>query len=97
MFIFYILMVHGASRLNLKIIKTLIEKSRECHNHKPQPTPDTKRKKKMTKTNTFKTNKQMHQSTQTSSPSDVITMLKRIKKHEDKEHGKTLKHEALEV
>ena len=22
------------------------EKSRECHNHKPQPFPDTKRKKK---------------------------------------------------
>ena len=27
----------------------LIEKSRECHNHKPQPTPDTKRKRQMTK------------------------------------------------
>ena len=26
--------------------KKLIEKSRECHSHKPQPTPDTKRKKK---------------------------------------------------
>ena len=25
------------------------EKSRECHNHKPQPFPDTKRKKKQTK------------------------------------------------
>ena len=40
--------------------KQLIEKSRECHNHKPQPTPDTKRKRKMTKTSTNKTNKQMH-------------------------------------
>ena len=47
--------------------KRLIEKSRECHNHKPQPTPDTKRKRKMTKTNTHKTNKQMPRSTQTSS------------------------------
>ena len=37
--------------------KSLIEKSRECHNHKPQPTPNTKRKRKMTKTNTYKTNK----------------------------------------
>ena len=37
--------------------KQLIEKSRECHNHKPQPTTDTKRKSKMTKTNTYK-NKQ---------------------------------------
>ena len=25
----------------------------------------------------------------------MITMLKGMKKHEDKEHGKTLKHEAL--
>ena len=29
-----------------------------------------------------------------SSPSKVVTMLKEIKKHEDKEHGKTLKHEG---
>ena len=28
-----------------------------------------------------------------SSPSEVITMLKGMKKHEDKEQGKTLKHE----
>ena len=27
-------------------------------------------------------------------PSEVITMLKGMTKHEDKEHGKTLKHEA---
>ena len=26
---------------------------------------------------------------------EVITMLKRMKKHEDKEQGKTIKHEAL--
>ena len=37
----------------------LIEMSREYHSHKPQPTPDTKRK--TTKTNTYKTNKQMHE------------------------------------
>ena len=37
--------------------KTLIEKSRECHNHKPQPTPDTRRKRKRTNTNICK-NKQ---------------------------------------
>ena len=41
--------------------KKLIEKSRECHNHKPQPTPDSKRKRKMTNTNTYKANKQMHE------------------------------------
>ena len=29
-----------------------------------------------------------------SSPSEVITMLKGMTKHENKEHGKTLKHEA---
>ena len=46
--------------------KKLIEKSRECHNHKLQPTPDTKRKRKMTKTNMYKTNK-CTRSTQTSS------------------------------
>ena len=28
------------------------------------------------------------------SPSEVITMLKGMTKHEDKEHGKTSKHEA---
>ena len=43
------------------IKKMLIEKSRECHDHKPQPTPDTKRKRKMTKTNMNETNKQMHE------------------------------------
>ena len=50
---------------------------------------------KMTKTNKYKTNK-CTRSTQTSSlfPSEVITMIKRIKKHEDKEHGNTLKHEG---
>ena len=41
--------------------KQKIEKSRECHDHKPQPTPDTKRKRKMTKTNLYKTNKQMRE------------------------------------
>ena len=40
------------------LTKKLIEKSRECNNHKPQPTPDTKRKRKMTKlTYTKQTNK----------------------------------------
>ena len=29
-----------------------------------------------------------------SSPSEVITMLKGMKKHKQKEHGETLKHEA---
>ena len=44
-----------------QLSKKLIEKSRECHNHKPQAPLDTKRKRKMTKANTYKTNKQMHE------------------------------------
>ena len=36
--------------------KKVREKSRECHNHKPQPFPDTKRKKKQTKPNKHKSN-----------------------------------------
>ena len=35
------------------------EKSRECHNHKPQPFPDTKRKRKPTNPNKHKSNKRM--------------------------------------
>ena len=33
------------------------EKSRECHNYKPQPFPDTKRKRKPTNPNKHKSNK----------------------------------------
>ena len=77
--------------------KKLIEKSRESHSHKPHPTPDTERKRKGTNTRTQQTNKQTNARESyrvaTFSPNAVITMLK-IKKHEDKEHGKTLKHEA---
>ena len=42
------------------------EKSRECHNHKPRPFPDTQIKRKQTKPNKRKTNKRM-KSTKTSS------------------------------
>ena len=41
--------------------KKFIKSPGKYHNYKPQPTPDTKRKRKMTKTNTYKTNKQMHE------------------------------------
>ena len=37
--------------------KKIREKSRECHNHKPQPFQDTKRKRKQTKSNKYKSNK----------------------------------------
>ena len=36
-------MIHGWVEEKIR------EKSRECHNHKPQPFPDTKRKRKQTK------------------------------------------------
>ena len=45
----------------------------------------------MTKTNTYKTNKQTHEKHQI----EVITMLKGMTKHEDKGHAKTFKHDAL--
>ena len=41
-------------------------KSTECHNHKPQPSPDTKMKRKQTKPNKRKSNKHT-KSTKTSS------------------------------
>ena len=37
--------------------KKVREKSRVCHNHKPQPFPDTKRKRKPTNPNHHKSNK----------------------------------------
>ena len=40
--------------------KNLIEKARECHNHKPQPTSDTKRKRKKIEIKACKINKQIH-------------------------------------
>ena len=40
----------------LEIQKKVREKSRECHNHKPQPFPDTKRKRKPTNPNKHKSN-----------------------------------------
>ena len=39
------------------IKKMVREKSRECHNYKPQPFPDTKRKRKPTNPNKHKSNK----------------------------------------
>ena len=41
--------------------KKFIEKSDECDNHKSQPNPDTKRKRKRTKINACEINKQMHE------------------------------------
>ena len=61
------------------------EKSRECQDHKPQPIPDTKRKRKQTKPNKRKSNKRT-KSTKTSSlfPMRVNRDAKRTEKHKHK-------------
>ena len=43
------------------IVKKLIEKYRECHNHKPQRNPDTKRKSKRDDIDMCRINKQMYE------------------------------------
>ena len=58
-------------------IKKVREKSRESHNHKPQPFPDTKRKRKPTNPN--RTNVRKALKLALSSPSEVIAMLKGLK------------------
>ena len=71
--------------------KKVREKSRECHNHKPQPFPDTKRKRKPTILNKHKTNKRT-KSTKISSlfPKRGNRNTKRNEKHKNKmTHGKT--------
>ena len=86
--------VASVSYLTCSASKKLIETSRECHNHKQQPIPDTNRMRKRTKTNTYNTKAREAHRPAPSSPSELITMLKGMK-HEDKEHRKTLQHEAL--
>ena len=60
----------------------LIDKSRECHKHKPQPTPDIERKRRGTKS-TNKTNNTAQLS---------LPYAKRTEKHENKKQGK-IQHE----
>ena len=67
------------------------EKSRECHNHKPQPFPDSKRKRKPTNLNKHKPNKRT-KNTKISSlfPKRGNRNTKRTEKHKNKmTHGKT--------
>ena len=61
------------------------EKSRECHNYKPQPFPDTKRKRKPIKPNKHKSNKR-RKSTKISSlfPKPGNRNAKRTEKHKNK-------------
>ena len=71
--------------------KMVREKPRECHNHKPQPFPDTKRKRKPTNPNKHKSNKRT-KSTKISSlfPQRGNRNAKRTGKHKNKmTHGKT--------
>ena len=75
------------------IAKKVREKSRECHNQKPQPFPDTKRKRKPTNLNKHKPNKRT-KSTKISSlfPKRGNRNTKRAEKHKNKmTHGKTYK------
>ena len=58
------------------VLKKVREKSRECLNHKPQPIPDTKRKRKQTKPNKRKLNKRTKNNISSLFPSKVIAMLK---------------------
>ena len=71
--------------------KKVREKSRECHNHKPQLFPDPKRKRKPTNLNKHKPNKRT-KSTKISSlfPKRGNRNTKRTEKHKNKmTHGKT--------
>ena len=71
--------------------KRVREKSRECHNHKPQPFADPKRKRKPTNLNKHKPNKRT-KSTKISSlfPKRGNCNTKRTEKHKNKmTHGKT--------
>ena len=65
--------------------KKVREKSRKCYNHKPQPFPDTKRKRKPTNPNKHKSNKRT-KSTKISSlfPKRGNRNAKRTEKHKNK-------------
>ena len=78
--------------------KKIRVKSRECHNHKPQPFPNTKRKRKPTNPNKHKSNKRT-KSTKISAlfPKRGNRNTKRTVKHKNKmTHGKTYKNRHVE-
>ena len=80
------------TKKNKDVIKKKVrEKSRECHNHKPQPFPDHKRKRKPTNPNKHKSNKRT-KSTKISSlfPKRGNRNAKMTEKHKNKmTQGKT--------
>ena len=61
--------------------KVVREKSRECHNHKSQPFPDAKRKRKQTKPNKDKSNKLTKTLRWTLCPNLGYRNAKRTEKH----------------
>ena len=63
LFLYLTAVCYGPEKSFINIItKKLIERSVGQHSHKPEPTPDTKRKRKMTKINACKTiNKYIHE------------------------------------
>ena len=67
------------------ITKKVKEKYSECHNHKPRPFPDTKRKRKQTKPNMSKSNKRT-KSTKISSlfPKQGNRNAQKTEKHKNK-------------
>ena len=80
-----------SDNLDLLPPKKVKEKSRECHDHKSKPFPDTKRKRKPTNPNKHKSNKRT-KSTRISSlpPKRGNRNAKRTEKHKDKmTQGKT--------
>ena len=72
----------------LGLLKKVREKSRECHNHKPQPFKDPKRNRKPTNLNKHKPNKRTKSTkiSSLSSPSEVIAILKGLKNTRTKRH-----------
>ena len=86
------LLHYNASSHKCEVVKKKVrEKSRECHNHKPQPFPDPKRKREPTSPNKHKSNKRT-KSTKISSlfPKRGNRNTKRTEKHKNKmTHGKT--------
>ena len=70
--------------------KKVREKSRECHNHKPQPFPDPRRKRKPTNLNKHKPNKRTKSTISSLFPKRGNRNTKRTEKHKNKmTHGKT--------
>ena len=74
--------------------KKVREICRECHNHKLQPFPDTKRKRKQNQTRTNRTNVQKALRLAHSSPSEVIAVLKGLKTQEQNNTRQDLKQIA---